>query len=316
MAYLQVNSSQDRTLDFEGYLETWDGDMWEVLKQMQINESTWIDISFSNFTFSNDGDGKIVIGGVDISKEELKQVIDYIHSRGGHVKMSFGGASYPLFTHLNSEADEQALAQQIADAVKEYNLDGVDLDVEDKGDMSLLAKLIHDLRIDLGPDKTISLTPMGQDWALGDFLKSVQDDVDYFNFMEYNIWVDPSMSYAEQIKWDIDFYINNWGLSPEKIHLGLMPGYDDMGHYLSESDAKDLAAWAKERGLTGVMIWSLDRDFHGLEGSGSFAYSHDITDMIQSGAQTKRVEPQAFTETVSANRSELRSILRQLAGSQ
>ena len=66
------------------------------------------------------------------------------------------------------------------------------------------------------------------------------------------------------MQYDVNFYLTNWGVSPEKIILGLMPGLDDTGKNMSLQDALNLTSFAISKGLTGVMTWDANNDARGV----------------------------------------------------
>ena len=275
-----VNSSSSPS--FETYLESWDGN-WQKALNAFLNDPNFkpgatVDISFGNFTFSTDPSGNITgIGGLQMSLADFQTAIDESHAKGGKVKLALGGATYGASGHMNAET--AALAAQ---TVKQFNLDGLDLDIEDAPNPQDEIAFIHSLRTDLGPDKSISLTIPGQDsYVYTNILPFVKGDVTQFNIMEYDIW--PGSNYVDQIKADIQSLIAS-GVDPSQINLGLMPGKDDMGHDLSVSDAANLAAFAKSDGLVGVFIWDADRDYQGIDGNPSNAYTDAIEQSFQGAA--------------------------------
>jgi hypothetical protein len=98
--------------------------------------------------------------------------------------------------------------------------------------------------------------------------------------MEYDIWVDPSSTYAGQIQYDIEYYMTTWGVNPTKLILGLMPGRDDTSKDLTLQDALNLTAFAKNKGLQGVMTWDANNDGKGCDGNAPYAYSMGIQSML------------------------------------
>ncbi|HSW87047.1 MAG TPA: glycoside hydrolase family 18 protein [Rhabdochlamydiaceae bacterium] len=264
--------------EYESYLESWDSSYKTVFQNLNIRSGVVINVAFGDFTFSNNS---TFIGGLEFSSSALKGVISYVHSRQGQVKLSLGGATYPLQNILKSMGPRH-LASSVAACVAYYNLDGVDLDIEDNPNPQQEITFIQQLRQNLGSGKIITLTVPGQDWngTPATVIPAVKNAVNFYNFMEYDIWIDPNLGMIGTIQSDIATYQTRWGLSPGQIQLGLMPGNDDEGHYLSVQDAQNLAAWAKQQGLAGVMTWDLDRDYKGQTGQGPFTYSIDIMNVL------------------------------------
>jgi chitinase len=274
---------------FESYVESWSGEstVMEELKKMNINSSTTIDISFDSFDFTSGNP----LPGLQFSAtpqgnaQALQDIVSYIHSQGGHVKLSFGGATYPLGPSLQAIGPAK-LALDIANVVNTYGLDGVDLDIEDPQSMSSgVVPFIQALAKDM-PDKEISLTVPGQDWGAQDWITACAPSVTAINFMEYDIWQGQGAPKGQvnvaQVESDISTYVNEWGIPAGKIHLGLMPGSDDMGAHLTLAQAQQLTEFAKQQGLGGVMIWDANRDFQGLEGNSSLAYTTAIEEILDS----------------------------------
>jgi hypothetical protein len=111
-------------------------------------------------------------------------------------------------------------------------------------------------------------------------------NLDAWQPMEYDIWIDSANSYAQQIQWDINYYMKTWSVPTTKIVLGLMPGPDDMGHVLSLQDALNLTSFAKSLNLKGIMTWDADLDSQGLSGNASYAYTMGIQSMLPQIALT------------------------------
>jgi chitinase len=264
--------------EYESYIESWDSEYMTVLQNMNIQSGVVVNVAFGNFQFSNNSK---TIGGLNFSSSDLKQVISYVHGRGGQVKISLGGATYPLTSTLKS-VGPQHLATSVSACVAYYGLDGVDLDIEDNPNAQSEITFIQDLRQMLGSDKIITLTVPGQDWngTAATVIPAVKSDVTYFNFMEYDISITPSLGFVGTIQSDIGQYQTMWGLSPSQIQLGLMPGNDDEGQNLSLQDAQNLTTWAIQQGLAGIMTWDLDRDYEGTTGQAPFAYSNAIMDIL------------------------------------
>lgn len=286
--------------NYESYIESWGSatgnglqrDM-DALKAMNINSHTTINISFCSFDFASGNPLPGLQYGTTPQEniDALKTIVDYIHSRDGKVKLSFGGANgaYGITQGLKSEGPEK-LAADVANVINSYGLDGVDLDIEDRpsGDYADdMPIFMEHLRNDLGDEKIITLTVPGQDWGEETWIKSCMPYINTFNFMEYDIWVDSSKTEVEQIKSDIEEYINQWGIPPDKIQLGVMPGTDDMGRNMNVDDVADLVKWAKSMGLAGMMTWDLNRDYEAKDGASSMYFSNTIEYLMGFGSENR-----------------------------
>ncbi len=106
--------------------------------------------------------------------------------------------------------------------------------------------------------------------------------------MEYDLWIQSGLTYAEQIKWDLNYYLDTWNVSPSKMILGLMPGVDDLGHNLTLQDAIALTTSAKEVEIQGIMTWDADIDSVGVDGNSPYAYSLGIENELIGGTNIRK----------------------------
>lgn len=306
---------------YETYLESWDSQWSKALTGLPpiptgastTYDGVVLDVAFASYNFPG-------LNGLQFGNaSDVNTVIDYVHSQNGKAKISYGGASYAdpgvsfyFITQTpgwpNNIPD---LATGVAQVVNSYGFDGVDFDIEDANPSTAserqqladqLFSFLQQVRAAL-PNKTISLTIPGQGW--GTYWQLLAQDVaaaktvDYINFMEYDIWVNTpaAVTYANQIKADIITYTSSvneypgpnysqgWGIPASMIQLGLMPGYDDIGNFLSVSDAQTLTQFAISNGLFGVMTWDLNRDAGtdpnpSLDGASPYAYSNAIRNVM------------------------------------
>lgn len=285
---------------YETYIETWDSSTMAAIDALAKNwvppslAGVSINIAFASFGKNPPHDELTVI---NLSDGELKELVDAVHQYGGEVKISFGGAARTdpagyamwLSDFLKSEQDAAALSKNIAAFIMQYGFDGIDFDIEDRGVSTdfpgLAAALIEAIRKEM-PSTEITLTIPGQPWGQYwvELIQKSVSDVDRISFMEYDIWIDATgegtdgtpKTYATQIQWDVKYYISQFGIPPEKLELGLMPGYDDIGNNLTLNDAVSLAKWAQSIDLAGVMTWDLNRDYAGQDGMAPVAYSNGI----------------------------------------
>lgn len=274
-------------MSFTTYVETW-GQVSPInLVQNMINLSaikpnTRIVLAFASFNF----DATTYIPGLgNMSMADVQTFTNLVHSHGGKVSLSIGGATYPFFgSDLYSKPGD--LAFNINQVLILCGFDGVDFDIEDgyanvpANFANQTASLINTLR-SLNSGLYITLTTPCQAWSVGMYQQSLLNmtvgNINAWQPMEYDLWVNsPTYTYATQIQWDINYYFNTWNVSPSKIILGLMPGKDDMGHVLSLSDALNLTAFAKTMNLQGVMTWDANIDSVGTDGNAPWAYTMGI----------------------------------------
>ncbi|MGH8882428.1 MAG: glycosyl hydrolase family 18 protein, partial [Stackebrandtia sp.] len=121
--------------------------------------------------------------------------LDTVKSKGTRVLGMVGGAAKGSFERLDNDFD--TYYPLLRDTVKEYGLDGVDLDVEE--DMSLpgIERVIDALRADFGPDFVITLAPVATALSGGGNLSGFNyddlyadrgEDIDWFNTQFYCGW--------------------------------------------------------------------------------------------------------------------------------
>lgn len=273
---------------FTTYVTTWGKDplalIQDIISKSALTSNTIIILAFASFNFNSTS----YIPGFNISLDETKQITSLVHAHNAKILLSIGGATYP-FAGSDLYLRPGDLANNINQILISCGFDGADFDIEDSYSTvpadfaSNAASLINTLK-SLNQNLYISLTTAAQAWAQGCYQLQLINwtigNLSVYQPMEYDIWIDPASNYPNQILWDINYYINNWGISPEKLVLGLMPGNDDMKHNLQLSDALNLTNHAKELGLKGVMTWDLDSDSYGIDGNAPYAYTMGIQSIL------------------------------------
>jgi len=225
-------------------------------------------IAFNDFKFTTDTAGKTHIGyvndqvagdGQPFDFDHLKAAIDTLHTKGGKVGLSMGGATFGMSSVVKSQADADTLVTELVKAVKDYGFDQLDFDLEGglpSGD--LLVYFFHELKEKL-PNTNISLTypAMGErDAGWHDLLTKAADSIDFFQFMAYDYYWSGYDPIAE-----VNDLINTYHIPPAKIVWGLMPGAHDAPKEMTTvKDAVTVAQYVKAHGLGGVMLWDANRD--------------------------------------------------------
>lgn len=275
---------------FTTYLTTWGPDPLSVLNEM-ISKSvlltgTRVMLAFASFNFDSPDYIPGFDGGMTI--EKVQQITSLVHSHGGKISLSVGGATYP-FHGSDLYARPGDLAANINHIAGVCGFDGVDFDIEDyygsvpADFVTQAASLLNTLR-SLNGGLYITLTTAAQAWSAGcyqqNLLNLVIGNINAWQVMEYDLWVDPSKTYFEQVKWDINYYFVNWNVTPSKMILGLMPGPDDVPRTLSLQDALNLTSFGMDFKLQGVMTWDIDIDSAGVDGNAPYAYSMGIQSLL------------------------------------
>lgn len=273
-------------MSFTTYIETWGANTPQTLVQQMINNkslttNTRVVLAFASFNF----DVNNYIPGIsNMTIDDIKNLTNLVHNNGAKISLSVGGATYP-FAGSDLYSKPGNLASNINSVLQLCGFDGVDFDIEDSyssvpSDFSTqAASLINTLR-SLNSALYITLTTPGQAWGSGMYqpslIKSTINNINAWQPMEYDIWIDSTNTYFSQIIWDINYYITNWGISPFKIILGLMPGNDDMGHTLTLQNALDLTSFSNNLHLQGIMTWDADIDSNGINGNAPYAFTMGI----------------------------------------
>jgi len=271
-------------MSYSTYFTTWNKNPYDEIQELINNKvlkaGTRLILAFASFNF----DSTDYIPGLgNMTLTDVNKVTDLVHSNGGKISLSIGGATYP-FTGSDLYSRPGDLASNINGILIKCGFDGVDFDIEDASPVASdfvnnVASMINTLR-SLNSGLNITLTTAAQGWGTGNYQQSLINltigNINAWQPMEYDLWIDPSSDYYNQIMYDIDFYVNTWDVNPNKIILGLMPGKDDNGKDLTLQYALDLTMFAKSKGLQGVMTWDANIDSTGVDGNAPYAYSLGI----------------------------------------
>jgi len=276
-------------MNYTTYVTTWGTDPLDQVKDMisknVIQSKTRVVLAFASFNFDSID---YIPGFGNITTAEVQQITNLVHSKGAKVSLSVGGATFPFY---NSDLYNQPgfLAGNINNILTKCGFDGVDFDIEDaSGNVpsnfaSNAASLINTLK-SLNTSLYITLTTAAQAWAPGCYQQQLINltigNLDAWQPMEYDLWIQSGSTYFSQIQYDLNFYMSSWGVTPSKMILGLMPGKDDMGRNLSLQDALNLTSYATINGFKGVMTWDANNDSTGLDGNAPYAYSLGIQSML------------------------------------
>ena len=279
---------------FNTYVTTWgtasqSQDPLAVVQDMAakqaITPNTTIMLAFASFNFDS---SDYIPGFNNLTIEKVQQIIGVVHGHGGKVSLSVGGATYPFYgSDLYFRPGD--LAVNINGIVKKCGFDGVDFDIEDSyanvpSDFATqAASLINTLR-SLNTGLYLTLTTPAQAWGAGMYQQKLLNltigNINAWQPMEYDLWIDPNNTYPQQIQSDLTFYTTKWGVNPSKIVLGLMPGNDDMSHDLTLQSALNLTSFAMGMGCGGVMTWDANLDLGGVDGNASYAFIKGIQSML------------------------------------
>ena len=279
------------------YVTTWNNDPFNQIDDMisrnVVQSNTRIVLAFASFNFSAT---TYIPGFGNISMDEVKDVVDLVHEQNAKISLSIGGATYPFYGSdlYNSPGD---LASNINTVLNICGFVGVDFDIEDSylnvpsNFANQAGSLINTLK-SLNNKLYITLTTPAQAWAMGCYQQQLLNltfgNLSAWQPMEYDLWIDPTSDYYNQIQYDINFYINSWSVNPGKIILGLMPGKDDMGRDLTLQNALNLTSFALDKNLMGVMTWDANIDGNGVDGNAHYAYSMGIQSLLNNKSNSNQ----------------------------
>ena len=275
---------------FVTYVTTWNSPgpvavIQNMISKSVLTKNSLVLLAFASFNFSNTD---YIPGFGDTTLDDVKNIVTLIHSINAKIGLSIGGATYKFYKS-NLYDNPTLLASNINTIINNCGFDSVDFDIEDSystvpSDFATQsASLINTLR-GLNNNLTISLTTPAQAWSIDMYQQQLINltiqNLTYWTPMEYDLWIDSSSNYYEQIQYDINFYINTWGINPNKIILGLMPGEDDIGHDLTLQDALNLTSFSVSKGLYGIMTWDINIDSDGIDGNSPYSYSMGIQSIL------------------------------------
>ena len=276
-------------MSYSTYITSWDKNPYDQVQDMLNNNvikpNTRVILAFASFNFSST---EYIPGLNNLSIDDLIKLTSLVHSNNAKISLSIGGATY-LFYDSDLYSRPGDLANNINIMLNKCNFDGVDFDIEDSStnvpsDFSnTAASLINTLR-SLNSNLNITLTTPAQAWAATNYQQSLLNmtigNINAWQPMECDLWIDPILDYYTQIQYDINYYINSWCVNPNKIILGLMPGKNDLNQDLTLENALNLTTFAKNSQLQGVMTWDANIDSKGVDSNAPYAYSLGIESIL------------------------------------
>ena len=283
-------------MSFSVYITYWDNNLLTQVQDMidhgVIQQNTRVILAFASFNFIST---KYIPGFGSVTMDDVKNIVNLVHSSNAKISLSIGGATYPLASSdLYGYPGE--LAENINGVLNLCGFDGVDFDIEDNS-LSVptnfaetASSIINTLR-SLNSELYITLTTPGQAWAEGMYQQSLLNmtigNIDAWQPMEYDLWLEPTEdsynltdAYTNQIQSDIKYYKTTWSVPSNKIILGLMCGQDDVNHVMTLQDALNLTDFARSEGLKGMMMWDANIDGKGCAGNAPYAYSMGVQALL------------------------------------
>lgn len=276
-------------MSYTTYVTTWGNDpllqIQDMISKNVVQSKTRIVLAFASFNFSGTD---YIPGFGGITMDKTKEITSLVHSKGAKISLSIGGATYPFFGS-DLYTLPGYLAGNINTILVNCGFDGVDFDIEDSAGSvptnfaNNAASLINTLK-GLNENLYITLTTAAQAWAPGCYQQQLLNltigNLDAWQPMEYDLWIESGSTYYNQIQYDINYYLTSWSVPSSKIILGLMPGKDDMSRDLTLQDALNLTTFAAQKALQGVMTWDANIDSTGPDGNAPYAYSLGIQSIL------------------------------------
>lgn len=202
-----------------GYLPWW-SDFSALTASMDLGTLTHIALAFTNPTG---------VGGAttfpQVSTQELTDFVTLAHANGVKVIASIGGAGESELIHEQLAADKvDAYVDELVSYVEEFNLDGVDVDIEGSVVDATYGPFVQKLAARLHPEGRLVTAAVAQ-W----FQEGITDEAlfcfDFINEMSYDAaggWSDPgehaSRSFASG---RAQYWENIRGVDPERIVIGV-----------------------------------------------------------------------------------------------
>ena len=264
-----------------GYIPTWRYDFVETL---DWNALTHVNIAFCNpDTLGN------MQNPFRRDPEDFHRIVTKAHENGVKVIASLGGGgggrNYPAL--INTEQGRKNLCEQIMNFVREYNLDGVDLDLEEgRGHVlwDYYEPWVLELR-KLCSTEGILLTTAVSTWYSDDITDATFECFDFINIMAYDsgFVAHSTMELARKMA---HHYHTVRGVDPANIVIGVpFYGYPSDGGFRDSKSYREIVtqypkAWKKDhvekfgyngantikkkarfaRRYGGIMIWELSND--------------------------------------------------------
>lgn len=221
----------------------------------------------------------------------LWQEAEILRNSGVKVMAMMGGASSGSFTNRTLDAPDgdpnfEKYYGQLRDVLRDYRLQGLDIDVEQPMTLRGALRLVRRLRADFGPDFTITQAPVASaltrrgtpnlsGFSYQDLDAAVGGSIEYYNAQFYNGFGDMSTTTA------FDSVIAA-GWDPKRIVAGQITTPDNGGQFVPFDQLKRTMTElrAKYGEVGGIMGWEY---FNGKPGGESepWEWAQQITAILR-----------------------------------
>lgn len=292
-----------------GYLPDYDGSYADFAKSLDFSKMTHLYLAFVNPPFCNgtctaSSDMTFSLGQTDA---DIKTLVDAAHKAGTKVVASIGGGGgdQQILQFYNAGLSKQ-LAHSLDQWVREHNLDGVDLDIEDPNNMGQPYETFTKTLIDtFHPEGKIVTAAVAEylQSAMPDAALHMFDFIDIMNYSNYDDAVTALTYYSETKKvpnekmtLGVPFFAQSGDGNIEETYATVLAAYPDAWdhdmvwggsldggvtlYYVGQPSMARQTELGKQYG--GIMIWELSQDVSG---------PHSLYKVIEDHFPAKQCEP-------------------------
>lgn len=187
-----------------------------------ISDSTFKKLTHLNIAFINpDSTGALMV------PQGFDTLIQQAHANKIKVLMSIGGGTFnPYYTHLLKDENRQSFTERLAALCVNYNLDGIDVDIENDAIDKNYEAFVTDLSARLKPLHKL-ITAALATWNGQLISDAALKHFDFINIMSYDQtgpWrptePGPHSTYAKAVE-DLHYWTVTRGVPKKKVNLGL-----------------------------------------------------------------------------------------------
>jgi chitinase len=282
--------SPELTPKLVGYLPDYDGSYADFAKSLDFSKMTHLYLAFGlppfcNGTCTRDSDMTFSLGQTDA---DIKKLVDAAHRAGVKVILSIGGGGgdQQILQFYNAGLSKP-LVKSLNVYVRDHNLDGVDLDIEDPNNMGEPYAEFTELLVDTFHPQHKIVTA-----AVAEYLQAAMPDkalymFDFVNVMNYSNYSDAvtAMGYyanekkvpKDRITLGVPFFAQSGDGNIAETYSTVLAAYPDAWqydmvsggsldggitlYYVGQDTMARETKLGKEYG--GVMIWELSQDVSG-----------------------------------------------------
>ena len=287
LVFMRSCSSSHSDTRIVGYLPTW---YYQCYHDIDFAELTHINIAFIN----PDSEGNM---SCSIPEAELKKIIKKAHHHKVKVIAALGGGGgYRHYTDLTADkASAKAFNDKIIEYVREYNFDGIDLNIEGDVESQFWAGYdtwVKDLQKKCRKDNLI-LSCAVASWFDSYIEDRTLERFDFISVMAYdNRSSSENHSTYEYAQSCLSYFENERNIDRDKLVLGIpfygyrydsngictgkVVTYKEVATYNANSEYDDASGTCRYNGINtvskkallgadygGVMVWALGQDMTG-----------------------------------------------------